>query len=68
MRSLPSEYKITKSYNIYEVIEPFEAWEGKISPWFDQPGGGIQYKMPKTIEELINKGLKLRTYKSSSVP
>ncbi|MGB9780294.1 TNT domain-containing protein, partial [Caldanaerobacter sp.] len=46
----------TKPYNVYEVIKPFEALEGKTASWFNQPGGGIQYKMPKTIEELINKG------------
>jgi hypothetical protein len=27
---------------------------GTVAPWFDEPGGGIQYLMPKTIEELLN--------------
>ncbi|WP_432416185.1 TNT domain-containing protein [Thermoanaerobacterium aotearoense] len=56
MRSLPPKYKITKPYNVYEVVKPFEGLEGKIATWFDQPGGGIQYKLPKTIEGLINEG------------
>lgn len=56
MRSLPPEVKVTASYHVYEVVKPFEALEGKTAPWFDQPGGGIQYKMPKTIKELINEG------------
>ncbi|AFK85433.1 MULTISPECIES: TNT domain-containing protein [Thermoanaerobacterium] len=43
-------------YHVYEVVKPFEGLEGKTAPWFDQPGGGIQYKMPKTIKELINEG------------
>ncbi|WP_273702694.1 TNT domain-containing protein [Thermoanaerobacter sp. A7A] len=55
MRSLPPENR-KLPYNIYEVIKPFEALEGKTAPWFDQPGGSIQYKMPKTIKELINEG------------
>ncbi len=55
MRSLPREYEL-KKYHVYEVVKPFEVLEGKAAPWFDQPGGGIQYKMPKTIKELINEG------------
>ncbi|AEF16799.1 hypothetical protein Thexy_0756 [Thermoanaerobacterium xylanolyticum LX-11] len=56
MRSLPSEYKNSVPYNVYEVVKPFEALEGKTAPWFDQPGGGTQCKLPKTIKELINEG------------
>lgn len=29
---------------------------GKIAPWFDQPGGGVQHKMPMSIQELIDGG------------
>ena len=46
----------TKPYYVYEVIKPFEVFEGNSVPWFDQPGGGIQYKLFNTIEELINDG------------
>src|SRR5690554_4988968 len=31
-------------YNAYEVIKPIDAQGGKIASWFDQPGGGTQYK------------------------
>jgi len=29
---------------------------GKITPWFDQPGGGTQHKIPMPIQELLDKG------------
>ncbi|MGB9810025.1 MAG: TNT domain-containing protein [Caldanaerobacter sp.] len=39
-----------------KVVKPFEALEGKTASWFNQPGGGTQYKLPKRIKELINEG------------
>ena len=43
-------------YNTYEVIEPFDVYAGKATPWFDQPGGGTQYQLPMSIEELRRLG------------
>jgi len=43
-------------YNSYEVIKPFEVYSGITAPWFDQPGGGIQYKLPMSISDLISQG------------
>jgi len=31
------------NYHLYEVISPFTVDAGPISPWFAQPGGGLQY-------------------------
>lgn len=44
------------SYHSYRVIKPINVLAGKTAPWFDQPGGGIQYKLPMTIQELIDLG------------
>ncbi len=52
-RALPPGSE-TKPYNAYEVVKPIEVQSGKIAPWFDQPGGGIQYQFNQSIEELIN--------------
>jgi RHS repeat-associated protein len=50
-RSLPSS--VTGTPVKYRVIKPIEnVQSGKIAPWFGQPGGGIQYKLPKSIEQL----------------
>lgn len=36
-------------YNRYEVMDDIPMREGEIAPWFDQPGGGIQYQMDPTF-------------------
>ncbi|MBA4123983.1 MAG: TNT domain-containing protein [Acidobacteria bacterium] len=46
----------TKPYHIYEVVKPIEGLGGKVVPWFDEPGGGIQYKFDKTIKQLLDGG------------
>lgn len=46
-----------RPYSQFEVVKPIEAVEeGKIAPWFDEPGGGIQYEMPDSIANLIEEG------------
>lgn len=47
----------TKPYNVYEVKQPIEVLSGEIAPWFDQPGGGVQYVFDKSIRELIDAGV-----------
>lgn len=43
-------------YKVYEVIKPFEVNSGKTAPWFDEPGGGTQYMLPMSIDDLIKNG------------
>lgn len=45
-----------KPYHVYEVVKPVEAIGGEVAPWFDQPGGGIQYMLRKSIHELLDSG------------
>lgn len=45
-----------KPYHVYEVLKPIDGLEGKIAPWFDEVGGGVQYKLTKSIQELIDEG------------
>jgi hypothetical protein len=45
-----------KPYNVYEVMKPINALEGKIAPWFDEIGGGIQYKLDHSIKDLLDGG------------
>ncbi|WP_416679669.1 TNT domain-containing protein [Acinetobacter gerneri] len=53
-RALPSS-SLNKPYTQYEVVQPIQpVAESKILPWFGQPGQGIQYKLPKTVEELLD--------------
>ena len=54
-RSLaPGSY--TSTYEKYIVKKPFSAYAGFTAPWFNQAGGGIQYKLPMSIQELIDAG------------
>lgn len=40
-------------YHLFEVIKDIENFkEAEVAAWFGQPGGGIQYKLPKKISEL----------------
>ena len=43
-------------YNSYEVIKPFDVQSGTVAPWFDQPGGGIQYQLPMSVQSLLDQG------------
>ena len=45
-----------KPYSKFEIIKPITVEAGKVVPWFDAPGGGEQYKMPFSIEDLIDEG------------
>ncbi|NTV96699.1 MAG: glycohydrolase toxin TNT-related protein, partial [Thiobacillus sp.] len=40
----------------YEVLKPLPVAAGEIAPWFDQPGGGTQYKASLSAEELVKQG------------
>jgi len=54
-RSLPADY-INKPLNTYEVIKPVDVDAGPTLKWFGQDGDGLQYKLPKTVEELVKSG------------
>lgn len=50
-RALPPS-SIGAGYHQYEVLRPLPegVTEGRIAPWFEQPGGGVQYKFDRSIE------------------
>lgn len=45
-----------KPYSQFGVLKPINVKVGQIAPWFNEPGGGIQYVTPDTIDELIDAG------------
>jgi len=59
MRSLAPGSE-TKPYNVYEVEKSVEVLSGEIAPWFDQPGGGVQYVFDRSIRELIEAGILIK--------
>lgn len=54
-RSLPKGAE-SKPLRAYEVVKPFRVDSGKTAPWFGQLGGGTQYDLGRSVQELINSG------------
>ncbi|WP_308199653.1 TNT domain-containing protein [Saccharothrix sp. S26] len=48
---------INRPYHVYRLRRPVEALTGVAVPWFEQPGGGTAYLMPKTIDDMIADGV-----------
>ena len=57
-RALPPSSK-SSPYNTYEVVQEFDVEAGPIAPWFGEPGGAMQYFVPKSeggVEGLLKSG------------
>ena len=46
-----------RPYSVFEVVEPINVKSASIASWFDEPGGGIQYLLPDTVDELLDAGI-----------
>jgi RHS repeat-associated protein len=55
-RALPGSYRTLQPYHVYEVLMPINVKSGLASPWFKQGGMGVQYELPKSVQDLINNG------------
>ena len=54
-RAVPYD-RLKMAYYRYQVVKPLRVAAGKAAPWFDQPGGGIQYKTSKRVSDLVASG------------
>jgi hypothetical protein len=54
-RALPYD-QAKMDYYRYEVVKEFTVKAGDAVPWFDQPGGDIQYMTDKPVRQLIIDG------------
>jgi hypothetical protein len=54
-RSLPPEW-INSGYHVYRLQRPLRALTGVAVPWFEQPGGGTAYVLPRSVQELLDDG------------
>jgi len=54
-RAVPYD-RLKMPYYRYEVVRPLRVQAGKAAPWFDQPGGGIQYKTVERVQVLVERG------------
>ncbi|WP_447008588.1 glycohydrolase toxin TNT-related protein [Saccharothrix isguenensis] len=48
---------INRPYHVYRLRRPVEVLTGIAVPWFEQPGGGTAYLMPKTIDDMVADGV-----------
>jgi hypothetical protein len=56
-RALPASYETTQPYEVYAVNKPIPGVKmGVAEPWFGQPGMGVQYELPMSVQDLIDKG------------
>jgi hypothetical protein len=55
MRALPPGN--TGALNAFEVVKPFEVQRSVIAPAFGQPGLGIQYLAPVSMDILLKRGI-----------
>ena len=55
MRALPPGANL-KPYAVYQVSKPLGVEAGVVRPWFGQPGLGFQYKLPASVQDLIDQG------------
>lgn len=55
-RGLPSFYLDSDAYHRYEVLSQLPAWEGRATPAFGQPGGGMQYFLLAPVVDLLSGG------------
>ncbi len=48
---------INRPYRVYRLRRPLEVLTGVAVPWFEQPGGGTAYLLPKAVEEMVADGI-----------
>lgn len=55
-RALPKS-ALDKEKRTYEILKPIpNVKSGKAEPWFGEVGGGTQYQLPMSIDDLIRNG------------
>ncbi|WP_369344762.1 TNT domain-containing protein [Demequina maris] len=43
-------------YSLFTVQKPITVRGGIAAPWMDSPGGGVQYLLPRSVQELLEGG------------
>lgn len=49
--------QVPYNYHIYEVEKVIVVIGGPVAPWFGQPGLGMQFLLPKSIDALVKDGV-----------
>jgi nicrotizing toxin Mtb-like protein len=54
-RSLPPDW-VSRPYHVYRLQRPLQVLTGVTVPWFEQPGGGVAFVLPKSVRDLLTDG------------
>ncbi|MGH3387963.1 MAG: TNT domain-containing protein [Actinomadura sp.] len=54
-RSLPPEW-VSRPYHVYRLQRSLRVLAGVAVPWFEQPGGGVAYVLPRPVRDLLADG------------
>ena len=54
--SLSPATNLSEYFEIELTADIPNVQQAEVAPWFDMPGGGIQYKLPASIQELMDRG------------
>jgi hypothetical protein len=54
-RAVPYD-RLKMPYYRYQVVKSLRVKAGPAAPWFDQPGGGVQYRTAVPVQALIDSG------------
>ena len=55
-RALPAD-SYNAEYHVYEVKKPIDGVRsGPAEPWFNQPGNGTQYQLPRSVQSHLDAG------------
>lgn len=54
-RSFPVEWQ-SRARRVYRLRRPLRVLTGVAIPWFEQPGGGIAYVLPRSVTDLLADG------------
>lgn len=44
---------LQQAYTVFRVNAPLSVWAGRAAPWFDQPGGAIQFETDANAARMI---------------
>lgn len=53
---LKQELQIKNDLHKFKVVKELPCYESRVAPWFNQKGNGTQYRLFKSVDELLKEG------------
>lgn len=55
-RALDKGARAKNDLHKFKVVKELSYYESRVAPWFNQKGNGTQYRLFKSIDELLKEG------------